>query len=1021
MKVIKFISNLTSLFLVFVLSLLICKLELNGSDLSGSLLLIVILAGDKLELSVRFRLKARFLTLLLIVILVGDYPVFAKYDPSFKWNTIETPHFYIHYHQGEEQISAKVAQISEDVHERLVPRIKWEPKEKTHLVLIDSKDSANGNATPFLYNKMNIYLTKPAGMLHMGAYDDWLRLLITHEYTHILQMDMVNGLPKKIQNIFGRLYFPNMFQPIWLVEGLATFEETEQTSAGRGNSAYPDMVLRMASLENEFPGLDKMSNLPYQWPSSDMPYLFGESFIRFIRDKYGRDKLAGISVEYSGRWFPFLVNSTGERVLNETYSNLYLEWKNELVIKYKKKKKEIQSRGLSGSSPLTEIGDINISPSFSPDGKYIAYTVSNNDEFPGIYIMNSDGSGKKKIVKNIFPSLTGSGVVWSPDGMKLFYTKMETNRNTNLFNDIYYYDLKLKKEIRITNGLRARDPDISPDGKKIIFVVNKLGITRLAEMDISQGKVKYDEDKVKYLTKESEYQYQNPVFDPFGNKILVNVWQPGGYISLWIVDIEGNKVKELFNDRALDITPKWSPDGKYVYFSSDRGGIYNLYAYEIEKAKLFQVTNVLGGAFMPSPSPDGIKIVFSNYTSKGYDIHTIKIDKNKWKEAEEYRSKYKDAEYEKKQVEKKNYPYSPASSIYPRYWFPSVECNSESGIMLGALTSGEDALQEHKYSATVNYGPDKGRVWYRLNYIYDGFYPTFKVDVSDYDKSYGDFFVSKSGDEKKKYIEKNRIYDISVSLPVISAQRKQKISLAYKWNKLSSLSGVTPWPGYNGPVPDKGKLASGRILYKFDNSKKYNFSVSREHGRVFELGYERSDKIFGSYFKFNKYTVDWHEYISMPWKHQILKSRIFAGASDGDFISQGAFQLGGDIPGEVTSSVEEQAVNLRGYSANAFYGKKTALLSLEYRFPIKIYEKGHELNPVYFRKLHGAVFAEAGNAWNGSSFHSSDLKRSAGIEISYDLSIAYLFPVTVRLGFANGFDERGKAIVCLGVGTPVEF
>ena len=47
----------------------------------------------------------------------------------------------------------------------------------------------------------------------LTAYDDWLRLVITHEYTHVLQLDMVNGGPETVQKVLGRIYFPNMFQP----------------------------------------------------------------------------------------------------------------------------------------------------------------------------------------------------------------------------------------------------------------------------------------------------------------------------------------------------------------------------------------------------------------------------------------------------------------------------------------------------------------------------------------------------------------------------------------------------------------------------------------------------------------------------------------------------------------------------------------------------------------------------------------------------------------------------------------
>ena len=61
----------------------------------------------------------------------------------------------------------------------------------------------------------------------------------------------------------------------------------------------------------------------------------------------------------------------------------------------------------------------------------------------------------------------------------------------------------------------------------------------------------------------------------------------------------------MTDDKAIDGAPAWSPDGKYLYFSSDRTGIFNIYAYELETKRLLQVTNVLGGAFSPGPSPDG--------------------------------------------------------------------------------------------------------------------------------------------------------------------------------------------------------------------------------------------------------------------------------------------------------------------------------------------------------------------------------------------------------------------------------
>lgn len=961
----------------------------------------------------------------LLFILLFPLSAHAKFDPSFTWSTLETPHFLIHYHQDGEPTARKAAAIAEDVHERLVPRLLWEPKDKTHLVLADALDDANGYATPMPYNRVVIFLTRPLGQPGFGAmrYDDWLRLVITHEYTHVLQLDMVTGgLGGALQAVFGRLYFPNLFQPGWLIEGLATYEETEQTAGGRGRSPGSDMVLRMAALEGPFPTLDRMAVFPDTWPSGEVPYLFGESFTRFIADNYGRDKLAAISTTYSGRWFPFLVESTAEQALDRSYGKLWGEWGLALRERFRKQEDELRMQGLSVSEPRTRKGYYAVAPAFSPDGRTIAYAVLNNDEFPGIYLMDTDGSGDRKLVENVFSlASSGSGLSWSPDGGRIYYTKIEV-RGANYYNDLYYYDLQKEKEVRLTRGLRARDPRSSPDGKRLVFVLNRMGMTRLAELPIEDRRPA-GKDDITYLTQESELQYEAPRYSPDGSRIAVAVWQPGGNRDIRVLDARGNTLEEVTADKAVDGAPAWSADGKHLFFSSDRTGVFNLFAYETATRQLFQVTNVLGGAFTPVPSPDNRTLAFTSYSARGYDIRVMNNDPASWKPAPPFVAQAADAEPgEARMIEGEARPYTPWSTLLPRFWLPWFGYSHENGTLFGGLTTGGDAVERHQYALSALYGPKNNRTWYTLDYLYDRFAPTLYLQAYDTDIGYSELFKTPLFQED--YEEREKSYGLSAILPLIRTATQHVLTIGYRWQELIRLTSTPFW--YRGPAPAEGVLSSERISYLFNSARKYGFSISPEGGRALSAGYERFSRSLGSDFEFHKYTADWHEYLSLSGRHHVLAVRAFAGSSTGaDALSlpQRAFQLGGDGLFEnlqdAVVSVADQDIALRGYPVNEFRGRKAALASIEYRLPLWNVERGAGSLPFFLRRVHAAVFAEAGNAWDGT-FHHTDLKRSVGAEMRFDLSLAYFLPATLRLGIAAGLDEEGETYPTFGLWIPLE-
>ena len=126
-------------------------------------------------------------------------------DPRLRWRTLETEHFQIHVHENEREVARRLAVCAERAHEALSPVMKWKPKRKTHIVLTDDTDSANGSATALPTNVLRFYAIPPFEFSPLQEYDDWLNMLVVHEYTHILFLDNINGLTNVVNAVLNKI------------------------------------------------------------------------------------------------------------------------------------------------------------------------------------------------------------------------------------------------------------------------------------------------------------------------------------------------------------------------------------------------------------------------------------------------------------------------------------------------------------------------------------------------------------------------------------------------------------------------------------------------------------------------------------------------------------------------------------------------------------------------------------------------------------------------------------------------
>ena len=826
-------------------------------------------------------------------------PAFAAtYPPRLRWQTITTDHFHVHYHQGEEELARRAAGIAENAHARLTTLLGWTPADRTHLILADHVDLSNGSATPFPNNRTEIYVTAPGAdpSSPLGYYDDWLNLVITHEYAHILHLDQARGFSGVMRRIFGRnifLGFPNEWSPLWLIEGLATLVESEETSAGRLKGTYLDMVLRTAAVENRFATEGQASGFSPYWPTGNARYYYGAKFLSWLVATRGMDKLTRFINEYSSNVIPFRINATAEDVYGTEMADLWAQWSEEQQYLYKAERDRLAAEGLTDRRRLTTLGYETTNPILSPDGKRIAYAHRGPYERTTIRIRDvASGEDVATHRANIASPLS-----WSADGKSIAYSDLEFEGSFALLSDLYIWDIDGGTR-RVTRGARLKDPAFTPDGKTLIAVENEAGRNRMVEVDVTSGAMR------PLVTPTDLRQFAEPVVSHDGRRIAVAEWQDGS-VNIVLYNRSGERVANLTPSftRSVNASPRFSPDDRTVWFSSDVTGVPNLYAVPASGGEPRRLTNLYGGAFYPT-SHDGRTFFYSDYSSDGFDLATFEATR-------EYAVVPRVVPASRRPLgeaggELKQTAYSPWSSLRPRWWFPiisSVTVNDEVEAVVGLVTSGGDVLGRHTYSATLTNRTNA------ILYSYDRFYPTFNILAARYDET----FVTDVTDTTDRLIAQ-------VAVP----WRK------FQWETVGSASLIRDHID-GDPVAGlfRGTLQGFRLGAYFNSAREYLFSVSPERGVTVSVDYER---LTGD-ASLQTVRGDVRGYLSIPLARaplgrHVLALRAAGGRNSGDFVFQRELEVGGEGLGEL-ATLDLTDFPVRGYDSGTLRGSEAAIGSLE--------------------------------------------------------------------------------------------
>ena len=411
--------------------------------------------------------------------------------------------------------------------------------------------------------------------------------------------------------------------PLWMVEGLA-----EYLSIGRID-AHTALWMRDAVLNDDLPRIKDLDNFKY------FPYRWGQSFWAYVTGVYGDESIQPLFMNTAKYGLKAAVPMT----LGTTVDSLSEAWRGTLRNHYGRWVTKGKKENLPGKTLLDDdnAGDMNIGPVLSPNGKYVIFLSEKNLFTTDLFLADAKSG---KILKKIASTASDSHIdqlnaiessgTWAPDSKRFAFDAYEKGRSILIVKDALRG--KTVEKIRIPGIPAFSNPAWSPDGKTIVVSGLVNGQTDLYAYNLKSK-------KVQRLTNSRASEIL-ATWSPDGKYLAYSTdalsMQRGRSNGVWnmnlaLLDIATN-TEELIDifPGADNLNPQFDKTGN-LFFLSNRDGFRNLYKYDLISKKVFQLTQFQTGITGITPyapaitvAEDRDRILYTYYNNGTYVIHQAK-------------------------------------------------------------------------------------------------------------------------------------------------------------------------------------------------------------------------------------------------------------------------------------------------------------------------------------------------------------------------------------------------------------
>lgn len=944
-------------------------------------------------------------TLSILILFLAASTQAAEFPAAWKFITLHTAHFDIVVNAKQQDLGVFYARKLERAYDILKPVFTDVPPRIT-VLLADKTDLTNGYATRLPYPHVVLFPVLPGPQESIGETGDWALELAIHELTHVMTFEAVSGVMEPLQSVFGNILSPNLLLPTWWKEGVAVQTETQFSRAGRLRSVSQDGVLRALTDEGLLARFDIASvneRLPF-WTEGATAYIFGSIFWSEAVQEKGTAVIDQLHQAHGGR-APYAIEKPARTWLGSEYEDFYNRARNELEARLRRQLAQLKTVPLVAGEPLQITTEYMQVPRISPDGRQLAMiAVDETDrrslrvflrnEKTGTFVEPIEdarlNSRRESDVLPAIPDAPASGSIsrisWFPDSKQIVFDKVDWVSSHEAYSDLWIFDTTSMKSRRLTLGLRAREPFVSHDGRKIFFIQLDASKTALAVYDI--------EKKTSTVLWQGSWQdrLSFPVENQNGDLIFALRGEDGweGLRRLR----PGSTTPEVILDDFKDARfPEASPQG--LLFTSSQNGVHNLYLSSPDFLTAKPLTHVPGSVYASTVDQKQGDFYITTMTARGPQVHRVPATQSQSlpptlpliKGVYEDRFPKTDKAPADPEVKIQVGEYSAGSYLWPQYWIPFISVSSvNNSVIFEASTSGFDPLKKHLYS--LNGGWDFGAQEGYYSAVYQNNTWDHALSVMSYRAA--SYLVS----TENSLVHEGAILAITPDTFRLNRYLNLQAGWQFRRTTIENNHADRAGPSLIAQYVDYGK--SGRQISPEEGGHGFlainHFLPGPEH--LHYTQYQAS----GSFY----------------WSRWLPKRHVIATRVNSSYVQEKIPSLFGASTTNYFSAPDPAGPNyvVRGYRVGHFFGKTLSTASLEYRLPLHEFYSGSGTMPWYFSRLHGAAYVDSvaldGNAYQPKTgsfapVRANQVFGSVGAEARLETTLGYFIPMNLILGYASPF------------------